>query len=242
MKWLYPVLLLVLIACHTAPENASESAPPQLAKVVSNPPPISSSDTLPAPQPQPARRASAGYDTLQWTEVATLDSTIAIDLKYATTDNFVHTVMYDCGRCLLRPEVAQAVVKAHRQLQKQGLGLKMFDCYRPRPIQWKLWEKVPDPRYVADPRKGSMHNRGAAVDLTMVDSLGNELDMGTPFDFFGKQAWHSYKKLPEEVLQHRQLLKSTMESLGFQPTKTEWWHYAYVRRNYPLSDDLWSCP
>lgn len=241
MKWLYPVFLCAISACQSAPEQANQAAPPPKSALVKmvNDTESKPADTLPPPPVQ--KPVKTGYDTVQWAELVRLDSTIALDLKYATTDNFVHTAMYECGRCLLRREVAQAVVKAHHQLQKQGLGLKMFDCYRPRPIQWKLWEKVPDPRYVADPRKGSMHNRGAAVDLTLVDAQGNELDMGTPFDFFGKQAYHSYKKLPEEVLARRQLLKTTMESLGFQPTKTEWWHYAYVLRNYPLSDDLWEC-
>jgi len=181
------------------------------------------------------------YDTLLWTDVMDLDSSIILDLKYATTDNFVKTQMYDCGRCFLRPKVAKAVISAHQNLKKQGLGLKMFDCYRPRPIQWKLWEKVPDPRYVADPRKGSMHNRGSAVDLTIVDSLGNELEMGTPFDFFGRKAYHAYTDLPQEVLKNRTLLEETMEGLGFAPISTEWWHYSFRTERYELSDMLWEC-
>jgi len=181
------------------------------------------------------------YDTLLWTDVMDLDSSILLDLKYATTDNFVKTKMYDCGRCFLRPKVAKAVVTAHQRLQEQGLGLKMYDCYRPRPIQWKLWEKVPDPRYVADPNKGSMHNRGGAVDLTIVDSLGEELDMGTAFDFFGKKAYHAFTDLPQEVLDHRTLLKETMGSVGFAPISTEWWHYSYRAEQYGLSDMLWEC-
>ncbi len=181
------------------------------------------------------------YDTSQWADIQFLDSTILLDLKYATTDNFVKSQMYDCPRCFLRPEVAKAIVRIHQTLQAQGYGLKMFDCYRPRPIQWALWEKVPDPRYVADPRKGSMHNRGGAVDLTIVDVDGTELDMGTGFDFFGEEAYHDYTQHSSIIQQNRDLLKSTMEQFGFGGIRTEWWHYAYKGKSYELSDMLWNC-
>jgi len=182
------------------------------------------------------------YDTTQWQELIHLDPTVRLDLRYATDNNFVEEKMYDCGRCFLRPEVAAAVVQAHRFLQKKGMGLKMFDCYRPRPIQWKLWKKVPDPRYVADPRKGSMHNRGMAVDLTIEDSLGNELDMGTGFDYFGKEAYHSYAGHSEEVTDNRTLLVETMDKFGFRSTSTEWWHYSFRPKIFKIDDWLWPCP
>ena len=181
------------------------------------------------------------YDSSAWTELYRLDRSIIIDMKYATTENFVEEKMYDCSRCFLRPPVAEAVVKAHKQLQQQGLGLKMLDCFRPRPVQWQLWKKVPNPRYVADPRKGSMHNRGVAVDLTIVDADGEELPMGTPYDFFGPEAAPAYTDLPEEVLQNRQLLRETMIAHGFKPIRSEWWHFSYSGKNYALSDMLWKC-
>ncbi len=181
------------------------------------------------------------YDTTQWQEITHLAPNIRLDLRYATDNNFVEEKMYECGRCFLRPVVAAAVVEAHRFLQKKGLGLKMYDCYRPRPIQWKLWNKVPDPRYVADPRKGSMHNRGMAVDLTIVDSLGNELDMGTDFDYFGKEAYHSYGGHSDVVTDNRVLLVKTMEEFGFRSTSTEWWHYSYKPKTFEIDDWLWRC-
>lgn len=181
------------------------------------------------------------YDTTQWADVSLLDESIVMDLRYATDNNFVETQMYECGRCFLRPKVAAAIVDIHQELQDKGLGLKMYDCYRPRPIQWELWKKVPDPRYVADPRKGSMHNRGGAVDLTIVDSLGQELDMGTDFDFFGRRAYHAYQELPDSVLANRTLLKTTMEANGFKAIRTEWWHYGYRDQSYPLDDMVWNC-
>lgn len=181
------------------------------------------------------------YDMTKWTDVGLVEPGIMIDLKYATTDNFVETKMYDCGRCFLRPEVATQIIAIHHELQGQALGLKMLDCYRPRPIQWKLWDKVPDPRYVADPRKGSMHNRGSAVDLTIIDSKGNELDMGTPFDFFGKEAYHDYTKHSEKINKNRAILKGIMEKFDFKSIRTEWWHYSYRKKRYELDDMLWKC-
>lgn len=181
------------------------------------------------------------FDTSVWVELVTLEPGILLDLKYATTDNFVKAQLYECPRCFLRADVAYAIRNIHRELRRKGYGLKMYDCYRPLGIQWKLWEKVPDPRYVADPRKGSMHNRGSAVDLSIVDADGNELDMGTHFDFFGKEAYHDYTALPKEVLANRTLLKNTMLKHGFRSTRTEWWHYSYTKRSYPLSRMEWSC-
>lgn len=177
----------------------------------------------------------------QWVNVLELDSSIILDIRYATTNNFVEEKMYDCGKCYLRKDVAAAALKIHNQLKKEGLGLKMFDCYRPRPVQWKMWKKVPNPSYVADPRKGSMHNRGSAIDLTIVDSNGKELDMGTDFDFFGQKAYHTYTKHSKEIMANRTKLKSIMEANGFRSIRTEWWHYSYKLKSYPISDWVWNC-
>ncbi|MFZ4545374.1 MAG: D-alanyl-D-alanine dipeptidase [Saprospiraceae bacterium] len=175
-------------------------------------------------------------------EINVLEPSIVVDIKYATTDNFVKEKMYNCGRCFLRKEAAAAIVSAHRKLQRKGLRLKIWDAYRPRTFQYKLWNKMPDPRYVMNPAKGSMHNRGAAVDLTIVDKSGKELDMGTPYDFFGEKAHHNYTKLPKNVLENRKLLKETMAAVGFNSIRTEWWHYSYSKIKYELSDWVWNCP
>ncbi len=184
------------------------------------------------------------YDTTIWTDILFLDTTIQVDMKYATIDNFVKEKMYNCSRCFLRPEVAQAVIKAQQILVKKGYGLKMLDCYRPRPIQQKLWDKVPNASYVTPPSKGSMHNRGSAVDLTLVDSNGKELDMGTGFDYFGKEAHQDYLEHPQEILDNRELLRETMRSVGLFPIRTEWWHYYFAKgapKNYELADMIWEC-
>ncbi len=240
MRTLLLLTCLLFIQC-TEKKTPPKTIPPPTTK--SENPPVAPPDT-----PKPEKEESIepepytpDYDTSQWQEVNRLDPSILLDLRYATDNNFVDEKMYDCGRCFLRPAVATAVVKAHQFLQKQGYGFKMYDCYRPRPIQWKLWNKVPDPRYVADPRKGSMHNRGMAVDLTIVDSLGNELDMGTDFDFFGREAYHSYGGHSDEVTDNRILLLETMEEHGFRPTSTEWWHYSYKPKTFKLDNWLWPC-
>lgn len=181
------------------------------------------------------------YDTTAWTDIGLMDTSIILDLKYATTDNFVKEKMYPCGRCFLRPETAKVILKAHAILQKKELGLKLFDCYRPKPIQEKLWKKVPNANYVTPPWKGSMHNRGAAVDLTIVDTNGEELDMGTSYDYFGKEAHHTFTNHSAEIAKNRALLKNLMESLDLKSIRTEWWHYSYRKQQYEISEMQWSC-
>ncbi len=180
------------------------------------------------------------YDTTLWTEL-TSDDGYFIDIKYATTDNFVKEAVYPCGRCFLKPSVARALSFVRDELKNEGYKLKLFDCYRPRPAQYKLLEKVPNPDYVAPPSEGSMHNRGVAIDLTLTDRFGNELDMGTPYDFFGPEAHHDYTQFPKKILSLRKKLKSTMETHGFLPIHSEWWHYSYTIGSYPLDDWQWPC-
>lgn len=181
-------------------------------------------------------------DGVRLVDVTTMDSTLVLDIRYATTNNFTGKKMYDCGQCYLREPVAQLLIEAHEELKKAGYRIKLFDCYRPRPIQYKLWEAVPDPRYVARPWKGSVHNRGGAVDLTLIDSLGEELEMGTTYDFFGERAHQDFKDLPGEILQNRALLTETMQKYDFSPIRTEWWHFDYNKNKlYPLSDLVWEC-
>jgi len=169
--------------------------------------------------------------------VSELDSTIIIDLPYATKNNFVGEVLYDANLCYLRKSVAERLVRVQKNLQKQGYGLKIWDGYRPRSVQWKMWELVQDPRYVADPNKGSRHNRGAAVDVTLIDSLGKELPMPTYFDDFTEKANRDFNDLPEDVIQNREILTKAMQAEGFSPISSEWWHFdAPNWENYSLLD------
>lgn len=233
MKIHYLLAIFIFASCNFEPKQPTINEPSAETKDTVNSGALLNKEAISLP--------IFDYDTSLWIDIALLDTSILLDIKYATSDNFVKEKMYECGRCFLRPEVAKRIVLIQKDLQKQGYGLKMLDCFRPRPIQWKLWKKVPDPRYVSDPRKGSMHNRGAAVDLTLTDANGNELDMGTPYDFFGERAYSTFTNLPDSILQRRNLLNSVMEAQGFQPIRTEWWHFSWKGKNYPLSDMLWEC-
>ncbi|MDY8134717.1 M15 family metallopeptidase [Aquimarina sp. 2201CG5-10] len=171
-----------------------------------------------------------------------LSNYFILDMKYATSDNFLKEAVYSCARCYVRGAVAKALIKANKDFMKQGYRIKLFDCYRPHSVQKKMWKIVPDPGYVANPKGGSVHNRGAALDITLTNLRGKELDMGTPFDHFGKEASHSYTKLSKEVIANRKLLRGTMEKYGFKTIRTEWWHYNFhTGKKFKISDFRWKC-
>jgi zinc D-Ala-D-Ala dipeptidase len=165
--------------------------------------------------------------TQELINILSVNPTIVLDLRYATENNFTHHKLYPVVKCMLRREPAESLSAVQKELKACGLGLKIFDGYRPLSIQKKLWEAVPDERYVANPARGSRHNRGAAVDLTIIDSLGRELDMPTPFDNFTAKAHCDYMKLPKNVLKNRALLEQVMERHGFMRMTTEWWHFDF---------------
>lgn len=171
-----------------------------------------------------------------------LSSYFVLNMKYATEDNFLKEKVYDCAKCYVRGSVAKALVNANKDFMKKGYRIQLFDCYRPHSVQKKMWEIYPDPGYVANPKGGSVHNRGAAVDITLTDLKGNPLNMGTDFDHFGKEAHHSYTELGTKVIANRKLLRKTMEAHGFSIIKTEWWHYNYTAgKKYAVSDFRWDC-
>ena len=176
-----------------------------------------------------------------WLNISDLDSTIILDIRYAGTNNILNKPLYPCGFCYLREGVANALIRIQNKLQKRGLGLKIFDCYRPVSVQEKLWAAFPDPSYVTPPQKGSMHNRGLAVDVTLVNQHQVELPMGTAFDHFGEKAHHDYTNLPQTILKNRKFLAKIMASEGYGRIRTEWWHYSYRMKISPVSNFIWPC-
>ncbi len=160
-------------------------------------------------------------------DLLSIDRSFVLDIRYATENNFTKKKLYPAAKAKLRKAAAESLASVQRELRSKKLGLKIFDAYRPLSIQWKLWEVVPDEDYVANPRKGSKHNRGAAVDLTVIDSLGNELEMPTGYDDFTAKASHEYMNLTENAIKNRALLKEIMQRHGFLPIKSEWWHYDF---------------
>lgn len=164
------------------------------------------------------------------------------DMKYATADNFLKEKVYDCAECYLRVKTVKAMMKANDKFMEKGFKIKIYDCYRPLDIQKKMWAIVSNPEYVANPSKGSIHNRGGAIDISLVDKNGSELDMGTKFDFFGIEAGHNYDKLPKNVLSNRKLLKKILLRYNFKSFDSEWWHYNLKNANFdPLSNFKWKC-
>jgi zinc D-Ala-D-Ala dipeptidase len=201
--------------------------------------------TLASAQLQPVNkskiyRQQVQADSLQkMIELKTLLPALVYDLRYATANNFTHQKLYKSGNeTFLRLPAAKALEKVQQELKQQGYGLKIFDAYRPYNVTRKMWDLIHDERYVADPAKGSGHNRGLAVDLTIVHLKdGSELNMGTGFDNFTDTAHHNFTSLPLDILQNRILLRGNMEKYGFRALETEWWHYSWPNdRNFEVLD------
>lgn len=203
-------LLLLLTASPGAP-TASPTAPPGAA---------------------PARPGAAD----ELVDVSEVAPAVVLDLRYATPDNFLGRAVYPCGRCLLRRPAADALARAQASLAAAGLGLKVWDCYRPHPVQHEMWKLVPDARFVAEPSRGSIHNRGGAVDVTLVDAGGRPLPMPTAFDHFGPEAAADAPAGPAATA-NRARLRQAMEAAGFTGIRTEWWHFdAAGSRGWPLAE------
>lgn len=153
---------------------------------------------------------------------------IKIDLKYATEDNFTGQIVYSFQCCLLIKEAALRLRNVQNELESGGLGLKVWDGFRPIAAQWKFWEIVPDERYVSNPREGGRHTRGTAVDLTLITQDGQELPMPSGFDDFSERAHSTYMDCSEEEIRNREFLQEIMERHGFVSSSTEWWHFDLV--------------
>jgi len=151
---------------------------------------------------------------------------LAVELRYASEDNFLGKAVYpEDARCLLLPAVAERLAQAERALEARGFRLKAWDCYRPLHVQWAMWKLVPVKGYVADPHTGSNHNRGGAVDVTLVTLDGEPVEMPTHFDTFGPAAHHGSNAGTVEARDHRETLRQAMVQAGFRPNRMEWWHY-----------------
>lgn len=153
---------------------------------------------------------------------------IPLDIRYATPDNFMKKPLYPLAKAYLRAPAARALAEIQRELAPRGLGIKVFDAYRPYRVTEAMWEPIKNPDYVADPAKGSRHNRGAAVDLTLIDiRTGAEVTMPTGYDDFTERAAHAFTDLPADAVANRALLREMMVKHGFDPLPSEWWHYDF---------------
>lgn len=181
-------------------------------------------------------------DTTKWVDLSLALNYAHFDIRYATIDNFTGKQIYDCPACYIRKELAAEIIRVEQQANAMGFGLLIYDCYRPSGYQQRLWEAMPDRRYVMHPSKGSNHSRGVAIDLTLFALESDELlDMGTDFDHLGMESHRDYANLSETAIVNREILLQLMTKNNFRSIRTEWWHFDYKNRNFPLESFMWNC-
>lgn len=217
------LVLLFALGCASAPPAASPAAA-SAATIAPNRygltvvPDLATYDRLVAADP-----------SKRLVDAQAVEPSLRLDVRYATPNNFLHTTLYPVARVFVRQPVAEALRDVQRELASKNLGLKLFDGYRPYRVTERMWEPIRNPDFVADPAKGSRHNRGAAVDLTVIDlATGNELAMPTPYDDFTPRARQDYADLPAEAVANRALLRDVMTRHGFEPLPSEWWHFDFA--------------
>lgn len=158
--------------------------------------------------------------------VSDMDESLILDLKYATENNFTGKVIYPVNVCVLCMETALKLIAANEELKKMEYRIKIWDAYRPMYVQRIFWNIIQDERFVANPdKKGSRHNRGTAVDVTIVDKFGKELKMPSEFDDFSNKAYRDFTNMGDEEKKNLNLLTEVMECHGFITIDTEWWHF-----------------
>lgn len=170
------------------------------------------------------------FKTSDLVEIIELDSSIHLDIRYATSNNFVGKPVYSEARAFLQRPAAEALVRVHNELKSLGYGLMVFDAYRPWSVTKKFWQITPRSKkqYVASPKQGSRHNRGCAVDLTLYElSTGRPVEMPSEFDDFTERSHAFNTGLPSAITKMRDLLRNSMEKHGFMVLDSEWWHFDY---------------
>jgi zinc D-Ala-D-Ala dipeptidase len=170
-------------------------------------------------------------------ELKNLDTTFSLDLKYATKDNFTKRILYKRAIAIININTAKKLIKANNFLKKYGYHIKIYDAYRPYSVQKLMWKIYPNKKYLADPKVGSNHNRGCAVDITMVDKNGVEAIMPSKFDDFSEKAHINYAGASETAIKDRELLAKAMTGNGFRRISNEWWHFDDLNyKLYPILD------
>ncbi len=168
-------------------------------------------------------------------EITTQQFDVEISLAYATPGNFTGAPVYNHPACYLHSDAAAALGRAIMAARELGLRIRILDAFRPTEAQWKLWNHTPDPEFLADPRRGSPHSRGVAIDLTLIDRDGVPLRMGTEFDAFTPRSHHGSSGVSVEAQRNRLMLLGLMTQAGWDFYRNEWWHYQlFNSRNYPL--------
>lgn len=229
---------LVLASCHTA--VPTHDAAPGAAAVSRIDPVHPASELLPIALAAEPPREQGDFRPFDLVELTALDPTIRLDIRYAGTRNFLGTPLYSQPRAFLQRPAAEALMRVQRALATDGYGLLVHDGYRPWYVTKMFWDATPPDlhRFVADPAQGSRHNRGCAVDLTLVDlRSGHELDMPSGYDEFSERAYPAYAGGSADARAHRDLLRRHMEAEGFTVYEYEWWHFDYRDwKSYPIGN------
>jgi zinc D-Ala-D-Ala dipeptidase len=193
-------------------------------------------------QPTNTKTKQVGRARVQWSKLSPRSAAkVVINMAYATNKNFMRQQIYPCAQCYLRPEAMHALDLAIDSAARAGYRLVIFDCYRPVKFQRIMYNLVKDDKYVANPTKGSMHNRGLAVDIGLADSTGKLLDCGSAFDDFSIKAHFSYNQCSAVAVANKAILRGIMIWAGFKPYDNEWWHFGYAAVTYEVDDFIWRC-
>ncbi|HMS42226.1 MAG TPA: M15 family metallopeptidase [Pyrinomonadaceae bacterium] len=211
---------LYFFSCQNAPTKIEIAQTNDSPQTVETPKPMATPTATP--------KKEAVKDGL--VELVKLDDTIKLDIRYATANNFVGKVIYKEARAFMQKPAAEAMVRIHQKLKKDNLGLVIFDGYRPLSATKLFWEVTPanKKKFVANPKNGSRHNRGCAVDLSLFDlKTGENLDMPTEYDNFTEKAAADYAGATESQKKNREILRKAMESDGFKIYAAEWWHFDF---------------
>ena len=168
-------------------------------------------------------------------EITSSSHEVTIDLRYATKNNFTNKKVYTDKRCYLDKKAEINLSKAIKFASQVGFKIKILDAYRPPEAQWILWEHTPDPTFLSDPKIGSPHSKGIAVDITLLNKSGEEIDMGTDFDSFTEKSYHGNTQISKNAMKNRLILLGIMTTAGWDFYRNEWWHYQlFNSKSYPL--------
>lgn len=165
------------------------------------------------------------YNDVDFVDINELTSDIEIEIRYATYENYFGKKLYESDKCILRYGTAKKLINANNILLEKGFRLKVWDAYRPLSIQKFMWDIIGNEDFIAPPWRGSIHNRGAAVDVTLVKLNGDRVEMPTDFDDFTIKASITYNQLPEHIILNREILADAMIKSGFKRIESEWWHF-----------------
>jgi len=237
--------LLALAACAPAPSREPQAQSQSTPAYFHITPLRPVAELLPIALAAKPPEEPGEFHKSELVEITALDPTIRLDVRYATSRNFLGTPLYSQARAFLERPAAEAVVRAHRALAKEGYGLLIHDAYRPWYVTKIFWDATPPDKreFVADPAKGSRHNRGCAVDLTLYElKTGRTVDMPSLYDEMSERAYPNYAGGDATLRAHRELLRRYMEAEGFTVFEFEWWHFdyrdwkSYAIQNTPFED------